>query len=142
MISNEIKWRQADVILFVQFHCLKSSWRQQILKFNIEIESTYQVSFQKCIICQFPSAELKVMASYVFSIVTTFQLWAYHVTRVDKLSKNFISPDTLLNLRKNHKILAWYLYWFIRWNRVKVSLTVKMLTTIWNYVIIMISWLF
>ena len=57
-------------------------------------------AFQKCIICQFPSTELKVMTSYVFSIVTTFQLWACHVTCVDKLSKIFIPLDALLNFRK------------------------------------------
>ena len=33
-------------------------------------------AFQKCIICQLPSTEWKVMASFVFFIVTTFQIWA------------------------------------------------------------------
>ena len=39
---------------------------------------------------------------YVFSIVTTFQTWAYHVTSVDNLSKNFISPDTNMSLIHAH----------------------------------------
>ena len=37
------------------------------------------------------------MASFVFSIVTTFQIWACHMTCVYKLSTNFISQDILLN---------------------------------------------
>ena len=61
-------------------------------------------AFQKCIICQFLSTELKVMPSYIFSIVITFQIWTCHVTCVDKLSKIFISSDTLLNFRKSHQI--------------------------------------
>ena len=40
------------------------------------------------------------MASFVFFIVTTFQMWACHVTCVYKLAKNFISQDPLLNFRK------------------------------------------
>ena len=40
------------------------------------------------------------MASFVFFIVTTFQIWACHITCVYKLAKNFISRDTLLNFRK------------------------------------------
>ena len=40
------------------------------------------------------------MASFVFFIVTTFQIWACHVTCVYKLAKNFISQNTLLNFRK------------------------------------------
>ena len=36
------------------------------------------------------------MASFVFFIVTTFQIWACHVACVYKLSRNFISRDTLL----------------------------------------------
>ena len=40
------------------------------------------------------------MASFVFFIVTTFQIWACHVTRVYKLAKTFMSQDTLLNFRK------------------------------------------
>ena len=40
------------------------------------------------------------MASFVFFIVTTFQIWVCHVTCVYKLAKNFISEDTLLNFRK------------------------------------------
>ena len=40
------------------------------------------------------------MASFVFFIVTTFQIWACHVTCVYKLAKNFKSQDTLLNFRK------------------------------------------
>ena len=40
------------------------------------------------------------MASFVFFIVTTFQIWACHVTCVYKLAKNFTSQDTLLNFRK------------------------------------------
>ena len=46
------------------------------------------------------STEWKVMASFVFFIVTTFQIWVCHVTCVYKLAKNFISQDTLLNFRK------------------------------------------
>ena len=57
-------------------------------------------SVSKLIFCQIPSTELKVMASFVFSIVTTFHILACHVTCVDKLFKNFISPDTLLTFRK------------------------------------------
>ena len=38
------------------------------------------------------------MASFVFFIVTTFQIWACRVTCVYKLAKNFISRDTPLNL--------------------------------------------
>ena len=34
------------------------------------------------------------MASYIFFIVTTFQIWACHVMCVYKLAKNFISRDT------------------------------------------------
>ena len=46
------------------------------------------------------------MASFVFSIVTTFQIWACHVTSVHKLSERFISQDTLLNVREvtNYKL--------------------------------------
>ena len=40
------------------------------------------------------------MASFGFFIVTTFQLWACHVTCVHTLANNFISRDTLLNFRK------------------------------------------
>ena len=40
------------------------------------------------------------MASFLFSIVTTFEIWACYVTCVYKLSKNFISRDTLLNFTK------------------------------------------
>ena len=61
-------------------------------------------AFQKCIICQFPSTEWKVMASFVYFIVTTFQIWACYVTCVYKLAKNFILRDTLLNFRKRHQI--------------------------------------
>ena len=61
-------------------------------------------AFQKCIICQFPSTELKDMNSYVISIVTTFQIWACHVTCVDKLSKLLISADALLSFRKSDQI--------------------------------------
>ena len=43
------------------------------------------------------------MASFVFFIVTTFQIWAYHVTCVYKLAKNFISQVTLLKFRKSTK---------------------------------------
>ena len=46
------------------------------------------------------------MASFVFFIVTTFQIWACHVTCVYKLAKNFISRDTLLNFRKRLKIFV------------------------------------
>ena len=52
-------------------------------------------AFQNCIICQFPSTEWKVMASFVFFIVITFQIWACHVTCVYKLAENVISPDIL-----------------------------------------------
>ena len=34
-------------------------------------------SFQQCIICHFLSSEWKVMASFVFFIVSTFQIWVY-----------------------------------------------------------------
>ena len=61
-------------------------------------------AFQKCNICQFLSTEWKVMASFVFSIITTFHVWACHVTCVYKLAKNCISWDTLLNFRKSHQI--------------------------------------
>ena len=44
------------------------------------------------------------MASFVFFIVTTFQIWACHVTRVYKLAKNFIAQDTLLNFSKSRQI--------------------------------------
>ena len=57
-------------------------------------------AFQKCIMCQFPSTELKVMTSYLSSIVTVFQIWACHVTCAVKLSKVVMSSDTLLNFRK------------------------------------------
>ena len=57
-------------------------------------------SFPKCIICQLPSFKWKVMASFVFSIVTTFQIWTCHVTCVYKLFENFIARDTLLKFRK------------------------------------------
>ena len=40
------------------------------------------------------------MAIFVFFIVTTFQIWASHVTCVYKLAKNFVSQNTLLNFRK------------------------------------------
>ena len=40
------------------------------------------------------------MTGYVFPIVTTFQIWECHVKCVDKLSENFVSPDTLLNFRE------------------------------------------
>ena len=55
-------------------------------------------------ICQFPLTEWKVIAIFVFSIVTAFQIWACQVTCVNKLVKNFISQDTLLNFRKSHQI--------------------------------------
>ena len=35
------------------------------------------------------------MANFVCFILTTFQIWACHVTRVYKLAKSFISLDTL-----------------------------------------------
>ena len=41
------------------------------------------------------------MASFVFFIVTTFQIWACHVTCVYRLAKNFIAQDTLLILGKS-----------------------------------------
>ena len=37
------------------------------------------------------------MASSIFFIVTTFQIWACHAMCVYKLAQNFISRDTLLN---------------------------------------------
>ena len=40
-------------------------------------------------ICKFPSTALKVMTSKVFSIVTTFQIWACPVMYVYKLSEGF-----------------------------------------------------
>ena len=40
------------------------------------------------------------MASFVFFIVSTFQIWACHVTCVYKLAKHFISQDTVTNFRK------------------------------------------
>ena len=40
------------------------------------------------------------MTSCVFSIVTTFHIWACHLTCVDKLSNIFISSDALLNFRE------------------------------------------
>ena len=40
------------------------------------------------------------MTSYVFSIVTTFHIWACHVACVDKLSKIFMSSDALLIFSK------------------------------------------
>ena len=36
------------------------------------------------------------MVSFVFSIVTTFQIWACHATCAYKLSKNLISRDRIL----------------------------------------------
>ena len=71
-----------------------------VSKFSNSVLNLKVLASQKCISCQFPSTEWKVMASFVFSIVTTFQIWACHVTCVYKLTKNFISRDTLLNLRK------------------------------------------
>ena len=45
------------------------------------------------------------MASFVFFIVTTFQIRAAcHVTCACKLAKNFTSRDTLLSFRKSHQI--------------------------------------
>ena len=41
------------------------------------------------------------MASFIFFIVTTFQIWACPVTCVYKFAKNFISRDTLLKFRKS-----------------------------------------
>ena len=35
-----------------------------------------------------------------FPLLPLFQIWAYHVTNVEKLSKNFMSSDTLQNFRK------------------------------------------
>ena len=61
-------------------------------------------SFSKMYICKFPLTALKVMTSKVFSIVTTFQIWACLVMSVFKLSKGFLLADTLLNFRKSHKI--------------------------------------
>ena len=43
------------------------------------------------------------MASFVFFIVTTFQIWACQLTCVDKLAKT-LSRDTLLNFRNIHQI--------------------------------------
>ena len=71
------------------------------------------------------------MASFVFFIVTTFQIWACHMTCVYKLAKNFISRDTLLNFRKSHQICMSLIPALVRellkktksppgWNRVKV----------------------
>ena len=40
------------------------------------------------------------MASFVFFIVTTFQIWACHVTCVYKLAKSFVPRYTILNVRK------------------------------------------
>ena len=50
---------------------------------------------------QFPLTALKVMTSYIFSIVTTSEIWACHMTCIVKLSKHFMSPDTLLDFRKS-----------------------------------------
>ena len=69
------------------------------IRFDIVLESTYQ-ELSKMYYFQFPSTEWKVIARLVFFIVTTFQIWACHVTCVYELAKNFISRDTLLNFRK------------------------------------------
>ena len=61
-------------------------------------------SFPKMCICQFLSTEWKVMANFVFFIVTTFQIWACHVMRVYKLNKSFMSQDTLIKFWKSHQI--------------------------------------
>ena len=75
-----------------------SRFSNLVLNLSLKVLSK---SFPKCIIIQFPSTEWKVMASFVFFIVTTLQIWACHVTCVYKLAKNCISRHTLLNFRKS-----------------------------------------
>ena len=41
------------------------------------------------------------MTIYVFSIVSTFQIWACHVTNVEKFSEIFQSLDAPLSLEKS-----------------------------------------
>ena len=77
------------------------------------------------------------MGCLVFSIVTTFQIWTYHVMFVYRLSKSFISQDTLLNLRKvaKHELdsctgsrVINNFSWGVegpRWNRVKQQKTAR-----------------
>ena len=57
-------------------------------------------SFPKMYICQFPSTEREVMASFVLSIVTIFQIGAYDVTCVYKLSKTLYHEILCCILRK------------------------------------------
>ena len=40
------------------------------------------------------------MTGYLFSIVTTFQIWACDMMFVEKLSETFIALDDILNFRK------------------------------------------
>ena len=61
-------------------------------------------SFPKMYYLSIPSTEWKVMASFVFFIVTTFQICACHFMCVYKSAKIFISRDTLLKFRKSHQI--------------------------------------
>ena len=42
----------------------------------------------------------------IFSIVTTFQIWACHVMCVTNCPKKFTSLDILLNSRKSRQICA------------------------------------
>ena len=41
------------------------------------------------------------MTSFALSIAATFQIWAYNVTNVDKLSKTFRSLETIKFLKKS-----------------------------------------
>ena len=78
--------------------------RQQIFDFGIELESTYQELSKNVLFVNLPSTKWKVMASFVFFIVATFQICACQVRCVYKLAKSFISQDTLVNFRKSHQI--------------------------------------
>ena len=71
---------------------------------NLE-EVTKEFEFPKNVLfVSFHQLNGKLWLILYFFIVTTFQIWACHVTCVYKLAKSFISRDTLLNFRKIHQI--------------------------------------
>ena len=59
------------------------------------------------------------MTNHAFSILTTFQIRVCHVKCVDKLCKNFISPDTLLILGDISKYIfnGYVVTKIVRWGR-------------------------
>ena len=76
MNSYDVTMTSYCLFNFIVINCADVS-RFSNLVLNLKVLTK---SFPKCIICQFPSTEWKVMASFVFFIVATFEIWACHLT--------------------------------------------------------------